>query len=62
MDCALPAFGGILQSSLVTANLPGLRTAQALSVMTVEITVGNDTIDYTQPWQQKAYGWYLPHR
>jgi hypothetical protein len=30
--------------------------------MTVEITVGNDTIAYTEPWQQKPYGWYLPHR
>lgn len=37
-------------------------SAATLATMTVEITVGNDTIAYTQPWQQKPYGWYLPHR
>ena len=34
----------------------------ASSPVTVEITVGNDSIAYTQPWEAKAYGWSLAHR
>jgi hypothetical protein len=30
--------------------------------MTVEITLGGDSIAYTATWLQKPYGWYLAHR
>jgi hypothetical protein len=54
------AKGGLGTRVLVEAF--GDLNAATLSVMTVEITVGNDTIAYTATWEQKGYGWYLAHR
>ncbi len=54
------AKGGVGTRVLIEAF--GDLNAATLPVMTVEITVGNDTIAYTETWQQKGYGWYLPHR
>jgi hypothetical protein len=54
------AGGGV--GTRVNVEAFGDLSAATLSTMTVEITVGNDAIAYTQPWEQKPYGWYLAHR
>lgn len=63
--------GGVSRVEVSQAPNGGIRvnveafadlTAATLAEMTVQVTIGDDAVAYTEIWQQKPYGWYLPHR